>query len=213
MHVTYRMLFDLKDVIFDKEWFCKQKENFVLYEMQREVYKKGNIRYDITKLHGKMLGKEYNKTLGHYHPNNFPEIYEVLKGKAIYLLQRPFRINSRKIIHAIAIYAKKGDQIIIPPKYGHVTINPSRKTLEMANLVSTRFSSVYTPYKKFGGACYFYTKNGWVKNKNYEVAKLEEIKAKKVFKNNLKELLNHYKEIEWLDNPKNFPEKFLLKRI
>ncbi len=197
----------MEDVIYDKEWFSKQKRNLVLYEMRREVKKFGNIRYDITKLYGKMLGKEFNKTLGHYHPDNFPEIYEVLRGRAIYLLQKPVRLNSRKIVHALAIYAKKGEQVIIPPGYGHVTINPSSKMLVMANLVSNRFSSIYEPYKKFNGACFFYTKRGWVKNENYEVRKFERIKAKKLFQKPLKELLSS-DEISWLDNPKKFPRNF-----
>lgn len=213
MRASYRTLFDLKDVVFDKKWFSKQKKNTPLYEMQREVNKKKNIRYDITKIYGKMLGKEYNKTLGHYHPNGFPEIYEVLKGKAIYLLQKPLRVNSRKIVHVIAVYAKKGDQVIIPPKYGHVTINPSRKILVMANLVSSRFSSIYEPYKRFRGACYYYTKKGWIKNENYEVGELEKVKAKRIFENNLEKLLDSYKEIEWLDRPKIFPQEFLPKSI
>ncbi len=210
MRISYRLLFDLKDVVFDKEWLAKQKRNFRLYEMQREVAKAGNIRYDITKLYGRMLGKEFNKTLGHYHPDGFPEIYEVIRGKAIYLLQKPVRTNSRKIMHAVAIYAKKGTQVIIPPRYGHVTINPSSKTLVMANLVSCRFSSIYEPYKRFNGACYYYTKKGWVKNENYEVGELEKVRAKKIFRASLKKLLlENSSEISWLDKPKLFPKEAL----
>ncbi len=209
MRVSYRLLSEMKEVIFDREWLAKQKRNFRLYEMRREIARTGNVRYDVTKLYGKMLGREFNKTLGHYHPDGFPEIYEVLKGKAICLLQKPARINSRRIVHAVAVYAKKGEQVVIPPRYGHVTINPTSKTLLMGNLVSCRFSSIYEPYKRFGGACYYYTRKGWVKNKNYVVGELERVRAKRFFKLTLKELLlKHPNEITWLEKPKTFPKKF-----
>jgi glucose-6-phosphate isomerase len=200
------MLFDMEDVIFDKKWLSEQKKNFPLYEMQREIKKVGDIRYDITKIYGKMLGAEFNKTFGHYHPNGFPEIYEVMKGKAIFLLQKPVRIPSKKIADVVAIFAKKRDQIVIPPRYGHVTINPTNKLLVIANLVSCRFSSIYEPYRKFQGACYYYTKKGWVKNPNYIAPKLRRKKAKKVFKEKLEKLLeNDLETIEWLNTPKKFP--------
>ena len=41
-----------------------------------------------------MLGSEYVKTVGHYHPPvpgtdvSYPEIYQVLDGSATYLLQK-----------------------------------------------------------------------------------------------------------------------------
>ncbi len=211
MKISHRYLFDMKEVLFDREWVKRQKRNFVLYEMRREVKVNGTLRYDVTKIYGRMLGKEFSKTFGHYHPGGFPEIYEVLKGRAIFLLQKPVRMDSRKIIHAIAVHAEKGTQVVIPPRYGHVTINPSRKVLVIANIVSSRFSSNYAPYKKFGGACYFFTKNGWVKNENYRVQNLEKREAGRIYEEDLKELIDNYEKIFWLEKPKKFPEKLLGK--
>ncbi len=211
MEVSYRFLEEMKDVLFDKEWLEKQKRNFILYEMRRGVRENGNLRYDITILNGKMLGKEYNKTLGHYHPKGYPEIYEVLKGEAIYLLQKPVRIGSKKIIDAVAIHAKKGEQVVIPPGYGHITINPKRNKLMMGNIVCSCFHSIYEPIKKLGGGAYFYTVKGWVKNERYEVGRLRKLKGKKLFSLPLKKLIDYKEEIEWLEKPKKFPEKFKLR--
>jgi oxalate decarboxylase/phosphoglucose isomerase-like protein (cupin superfamily) len=81
------------------------------------------------------------KTKGHYHPENsagigYPELYEVIEGVAHVLLQK------KTLDHIALAKATNSDLVIIPPGYGHVTINPSRaETLVMANLVSTAFNS------------------------------------------------------------------------
>jgi glucose-6-phosphate isomerase, archaeal len=92
------------------------------------------------------------KTKGHYHPENaagigYPELYEVIEGVAHFLLQK------KTLDHIALVKAVKGDIVIIPPGYGHVTINPSRdETLMMANLVSTAFVSEYAFYETRHGA-------------------------------------------------------------
>ena len=95
--------------------------------------------------------------------------------------------EGKEIKDVFAIKAKKGDIVIIPPGYGHITINPSRKKdLKMANWMANKVKSDYRPIQKMGGACYFYTKNGWVKNKNYqEVPKLRFENPRKTMPKNL----------------------------
>jgi glucose-6-phosphate isomerase len=173
-----RMLFDMKDVVYDKEWMSGQK-NIPLYYMYRDVsfsesdarrIKAYHLRYDITVIPPRNLGIEYVKTYGHYHPLasaglTYPEVYEVIEGEADYLLQKR---DDDKIIDVVVIKAKKGDKVLIPPNYGHVTINPSNKRLKMANLVSRDFSSVYEPIKEKGGAAYFELTSGFTWNENYE---------------------------------------------
>ncbi len=53
---------------------------------------------------------------------HYPELYEVLKGDANYLLQRAQ--NEERVDEVILVKATRGDKVIIPPNYGHVTINP-----------------------------------------------------------------------------------------
>ncbi len=211
MDISYRFLKEMEDVVYDVEWFKRQKRNYILYEMRRGVKENGLLRYDITILNGKLLGKEYNKTLGHYHPKGYPEIYEVLRGKAIYLLQKPVRIISKKILDVVAIYAKKGDQVIIPPGYGHITINPTRNKLMMANIVCSCFHSIYEPIKKYRGGAYYYTIDGWKRNINYETPRLRRLKGKKIFDEKLEYLIEDEKKIEWLLKPKKFPDKYKLR--
>ncbi|MFH1392259.1 MAG: glucose-6-phosphate isomerase family protein [bacterium] len=156
-----RKLKDISDVLYDQEWAKTADPNLVLYEMQRETEIKNNMRYDITIIPAKMLGKEFIKTKGHSHPEQ--EEYQVLEGKAIFLLG------------AKAIRAKAGDKVVIPANCPHVTINPSKtQALKLANWISKDSQGDYSEFVKKQGACYFYTIDGWIKNKNYaEVAELE----------------------------------------
>ncbi len=77
----------MKMVLHDQKW-VKTAPNIELYYMYRGLKKKNGARYDITVIPPKMLGKEFVKTKGHYHIGSYGEIYIVLKGKAIYLMQK-----------------------------------------------------------------------------------------------------------------------------
>jgi len=168
-----RCLNDMQNVIYDQNWL-KNASNFELYSMYRGLEKKDGLRYDITIIPAKMLGSEFVKTKGHYHIGKYQEVYIVLEGEAIYLMQKPNQ-DAGEIKDAYAIKAQKGDIVIIPPYYGHITINPSEKEdLKMANWVSDDCKSDYSLYEKLQGACYYYTllpnsgQTEWVKNKNYK---------------------------------------------
>lgn len=190
-----RKLFDMKEVIYDKEWL-KEQDNFDLYYMYRDLtisehkslFNDHNIRFDVTIIPPNMLGKEYVKTAGHFHPTikgniSFPEVYEVMAGKGLYLLQK--NIGEDKEIEIIIIEAEAGDQVLIPPGYGHITINPTKeKTLVMNNLVSSEFNSIYGSIKEKQGAAYLYLKdNKWIKNENYnQEINVNKRKPKKITK-------------------------------
>ena len=92
----------------------------------------------------------------------YPEVYEVLAGSAYYLLQR------RDHTDVVLLPAHAGDKVLIPPGYGHVTINPGREQLVMANLVSTDFASDDGQIAERHGAAYTsMKKEGWVANQHY----------------------------------------------
>ncbi len=224
-----RELSDLKEVIYDKKWFSKAKDFSAYYmyrdlaknENDRKILEKNKIRYDITQIPPLMLGCEYVKTLGHYHPLvpntkfSYPEIYEVLEGKAHYLLQN---LVNGKVTDVLLIEAKKGEVVLIPPGYGHITINPSPKELKMANLVASNFHSVYEQIIKKKGAAYFETKTGWIKNENY--AKVPDIKIlapapKELFgKDICSSFMKNPKKFEFLTKPQLYSglfEELLLK--
>ena len=168
-----RWLYDMKDVLYDQEW-AASAENAELYYMYRDLYlsradrdrlRDQGLRYDITIIPPLMLGREFVKTAGHYHPLvpgedvTYPEVYEVLEGEAAYLLQK------EDLSDVVVVRAAAGDKVLIPPGYGHITINRSNKRLKMANFVCRDFSSLYEPIKKVGGGVYFLTTEGFVRNK------------------------------------------------
>ncbi|NHJ39200.1 MAG: glucose-6-phosphate isomerase, partial [Asgard group archaeon] len=158
------------------------KEDFELYYMYRdftrcedkELFQKLAIRFDITIILLRYLGREFVKTAGHFHPiadkkQSYPEVYEIMHGKGLYLLQKETK-KKNDPIEMIVIPAKAGDQILIPPGFGHITINPTEnETLVMNNLVSSKFSSIYDTIKKNKGAAYLYHSNGsWIRNQSYK---------------------------------------------
>jgi glucose-6-phosphate isomerase len=84
------------------------------------------------------------KTIRSKNPagTGYPELYEVIEGVAHVLPRK------KTLDHIALIKATNGDIVLIPPRYGHVTTNPSwDETLLMANLVSTAFVSEFTLYE------------------------------------------------------------------
>jgi glucose-6-phosphate isomerase len=159
-----RRVSDLRDVLCDKEWF-KTATNFSVYRVFRGAKKERGLIYDITVMPPRFLGKEFPKTKGNRNSNDFPELYTVLEGEALILMQKT---KGKIVKDVVVIKAKKGECLIEPPEYAVITINPSRKTLKIGTWVSEKNKNIYEELKKMGGACYFYTISGWLKNKNYE---------------------------------------------
>jgi len=141
--------------------------------------KENCLRYDITVIPPRTICGEYVKTKGHYHPKNaaghgFPEVYEVLEGTAHYLLQR------EDLTDAVLVEATAGDVVVVPPGYGHVTINPAPdRTLHMANIVSAGFTSDYAKYVEGRGAAYYEMADGsFIRNRAYpKVPELRKVSA------------------------------------
>ncbi len=144
-----RKLNDMKEVLYDQEW-AKNAPNLELYFMYRGIEYKDGLRYDITEIPFQMLGQEFTKTKGHKHPGKFSELYQVLEGQAIFLMQK---IDNGKVVDVYAIKAKKDDKVFIPAHYGHVTINPGPEDLKMSNWVADGFENQ--------------GKLEWIKNEKY----------------------------------------------
>lgn len=128
-------------------------------EREEEALRDLNLRYDVTVLLPGQVGREPIKTAGHYHPIEpssglaYPEIYAVLAGRAHYLLQRDGAALG-EVTEAVLVEAEAGDKLLIPPGYGHITINSGPGPLIMANLVASDFSPDYGPIRRLGGGCY-----------------------------------------------------------
>lgn len=176
-----RRLKNMKAVLYDQKWvqkLSKRKLNLELYYMYRGIKSKRQLRYDVTVIPANMLGEELVKTKGHEHsPKKYGEIYTLLEGKAIYLLQKR---NREKIEDVYAVKAEKGEVVVIPPGYAHITINPTRNRLVEGNWIDKRCKNDYKLFEKKRGACYFFIREGWIKNENYkEVPQLRFEKARK----------------------------------
>jgi len=163
-----RLVGDLKPVLASSvdESLQSEPAYFMFRSVSRAVdeqlFKCLCLRYDITVIPPRVLGEEFVKTFGHYHPTpygdlSYPEVYEVLVGEAHYILQREERGAIKDIV---VVRAREGDKVLIPPNYGHVTVNPSSKILVMANLVSSTFKSIYEPYKAKRGAALYELADG-----------------------------------------------------
>jgi glucose-6-phosphate isomerase len=167
-----RTLEEIRGVLMDPACECRDP----LYFMYRDLSKspedgawlrREGLRYDVTVIPPRVLCGEYVKTKGHHHPPDekgvpYPEIYEVILGRAHYLLQ------TRTAEDVLLVRAGPGDRVLVPPGYGHVTINPGEATLVMANIVSDRFESDYSVYERMRGAAYFEVAGGaLVKNPRY----------------------------------------------
>lgn len=143
----------------------------------RHIMGQLGLRFDITLIPAGYVGQEYNKTVGHYHPvklgttYTYPEVYEVLHGEATYLLQRPSAVKGA-VEDAAVFVAKAGDKVVIPPGYGHITINAGAETLVMANWVASEFSSVYGEIKELRGGAHYLIRRGseaeWIHNPRYK---------------------------------------------
>ena len=175
-----RYLKEMEHVVYDQEWF-KTAENFELYDMYRKIKVENGLRYDITIIHPRMFGKEFAKTKGHIHAGFYGEVYMVLEGEGLYFAQKwrddlPAQAGNN-IEDVFVVHAKKGDVVIIPAGYGHVTINPSNQELKTANWVAENDKGNFEPFEINQGACYYYiappsTGSGqagiWVKNEHYK---------------------------------------------
>lgn len=159
-----------------------------IYYMYRDVHmpedeaviRKHNLRYDLTVVPPVMIGSEFNKTLGHYHPLvpgkklAYPELYEVLAGESIFLIQK-VDATGKEILDIQAIKAKVGDKVIYPPGYGHVIVNIGKGPLVTSNWSADNFKSEYQPMKDMGGMGYFVVADDkerfkFERNLNYEFA-------------------------------------------
>lgn len=167
-----RILDEMRDVLADSRCTTDRSLYFMYRDLARTPADRAwlsaeDLRYDMTVIPPLLLCGEYVKTKGHYHPENpagtgYPELYQVLSGEAHYLLQH------RNLEDIVAIRVGAGEVVVVPPGYGHVTINPGPGTLVMVNLVSSRFCSEYDFYERMrGGAYYECEGERWVKNPAY----------------------------------------------
>lgn len=168
-----RRLKDIARVLYDQQWYQQANQEKILYWMWRGLEKPPGLSYDILQFSDSSLGQELLKTAGHGHslvPETdltYPELYQVLEGEVIYLLQKK---KEGRITRVLAIPCRKNDFCLVPPNFEHVTINLAGNKTFMANWVAQANVSDYSPIEEKGGAAYFGLSGqpiNWVKNDRY----------------------------------------------
>jgi len=124
-----------------------------------------SLRFDITIIPpGTFAGaktNEFFKTAGHYHhakPHTdvaYPEVYEVLAGRAYWLIQRPDPKNRARVVEVYLVEAGPGEKALIPPGFGHVAVNAYPEPLVLANWISAAVAYDYDSYQREWGAAYW----------------------------------------------------------
>lgn len=134
------------------------------YFMIRGGSKKGNI----TVWESGTVGGEYIKTYGHYHVDDLPEIYWIVSGEGIVLLQKRVEENGTPINDRIsefrAVFVKAGDELKIEPRWGHLVVNTGDTFLVtkddspvagIGDSASMPLHADYKPVQAMGGFAYF----------------------------------------------------------
>ncbi len=101
--------------------------------------------------------------------------------------------------------------VIVPPNYGHVTINPSESELITANWVCRDFQSIYDPYTERRGACYYYVNGEWIANTNYtDIPALRFLRPVDVLNvgRDMYRLVKNIEKLEFLTAPQKHQEVF-----
>lgn len=156
-----------------------------------EAIEKAGLRYDLTLIPtGKFISDshaEFFRTAGHYHKTELPEVYEVLHGRAYLIIQRPSRSDFSRIEEIYAIEAGVGEKIVIPPGFGHISVNPYEQPLLLANLISQTVEYDYQPFSERRGAGYWVMEGPTAEtiefepNNNYaSVPELKKLRPKEV---------------------------------
>jgi oxalate decarboxylase/phosphoglucose isomerase-like protein (cupin superfamily) len=176
---------DMRAFVFSPDYLAKLKDPvYLMYRgvssldsQFRKLEKDYGVRYDLTLIRSGQMGPEYIRTVGHHHPKNYSEVYEVIGGKAAFVLQR------KDLKKMAVVIAEKGEAVVIPPRYGHQTANIGRSPLVIGNLVYKGFKSDYSVYKKkHGGAFYLNRYAGpWIMmNTGYGISRAKFPKIKKM---------------------------------
>lgn len=156
-------------------------------EVHYYMIRGGSSKTNITVWEPGTIGDEYIKAYGHYHVGDLKEIYHVLQGEGIIILQeREIDAHGSPIDDEIksfrAVGVKAGDKVHIPAHMGHLAINTGKiwfttsddspVNFEEKDPVSLPGHADYEPFRKLKGAAYYVVekdgKPSLVKNPNYK---------------------------------------------
>jgi glucose-6-phosphate isomerase len=160
-----RLLDELTSVALDPLECRGSRE--VAYTMYNGVYRQSDagllsdvpMRYELTLIPPRRIGRECVKTLGHRHcpePQSgmdYAEVCEVLVGTAHFVFQT-LDPTGPSASAAFYVEARAGDKILMPPGFDHCTINPGPDPLVFSDVVALGVSGIYDRFEATRGAAY-----------------------------------------------------------
>lgn len=160
-----RLLDELEPVAMAPEACRGSRE--VAYYMYNGVYRKSDgprlegvpLRYELTLMPPRQIGREFVKTLGHLHapePKSglgYAEVCEVLTGVAHFFFQT-FDAAGPEAPLAFYVEVRAGQKVLIPPGLDHLTINPGPEPLLFSDVVALGVRGIYDRFPTTRGAAY-----------------------------------------------------------
>ncbi len=183
----------------------------------QDLLHKFKYEYDVTALEAGKIGGEFIKTVGHYHSHvpgmtlSYPEVYEVVDGKIEYLLQS--ELDKDGFVDVIWVIAEEGDKSVMPPNYGHVSMNTTgslvlESNIQLRDLPKT---SDYSLYKELDGGAIYRTGQGLEENPNYRIKSLRIVRPLErpdwgLVKNKplYTSMIEAPEKFEWLTKPQEY---------
>ncbi|MBO7710557.1 MAG: hypothetical protein J6S83_08820 [Lachnospiraceae bacterium] len=134
----------------------------IAFPQDQPLLQSHQYRYDITIVMPGLIGGECKKTSGHYHgwtpekKNTYAEVYEVLKGTALYVLQKSPDFDDpdpgqAKVEDLILVTVPEGRTLLVPPDYGHCSVNIGSGPLVFSNLAYVPCPIHYDPVRHYHG--------------------------------------------------------------
>ena len=172
---------------------------------------------DLTVINPGKVGKEYVKTVGHYHGYvdgtdiAYPEIYEAITDGFEYLLQS--EPDEDGGVDVIWVITEAGDKVVMPPNYGHVSMNVGDKpAIEMdIQKRDNPNQSNYSLFKEKIGGALVRTSDGLKENINYKINSIKIVRPLEkpdwgITKGKLlyDSFVESPEKFEWLIKPQNY---------
>ena len=218
--ISKRMAYDMKPALMRPDEALKNEIYYTVFRNLEIIG--GKARYDITKIPQNKIGGELAKTFGHYHKGIYPELYEVLDGRAYFLLQKP---AGSEISEAYIVETSAGEKAVMPPGFGHLSINVGKRDLILANWISL-VEYDYRPFSKLHGGCYYVLSGGenieFEKNPNYKsVPKIKKLKLRDLPELGIKNDKEHPiwdlrgtpEKLDWLVNPGKYMDLLTIEKL
>jgi oxalate decarboxylase/phosphoglucose isomerase-like protein (cupin superfamily) len=131
----------------------------------------GSEKKNVTVWETGTIGNEYIKAYGHYHITDFKEIYWIVSGEGVLVLQERAKNSDGSYIDDEITYfearnVKAGDAIEIPPFMGHLLVNTGDTWLvttddspvHLDDSASMPAHADYEPVRKMQGFAYYVVK-------------------------------------------------------